>query len=106
MQALEEHTAKLPKVEIVQPNRVCGQSTEESIQSGLFYGNLGAVRELVGRLAEENFPGGKDLKVLATGGFSSLFRDAGVFDEVIPDLVLEGIFQAQQMNQIVDASAI
>ena len=98
MQALEEHTAKLPKVEIVQPDRVCGQSTEESIQSGLFYGNLGAVRELVTRLAEENFSGTQNLKVLATGGFSTLFRDSGVFDEVIPDLVLEGIFQALKMN--------
>ncbi|MBC8452639.1 MAG: type III pantothenate kinase [Spirochaetes bacterium] len=100
MQALEEHTAKLPKVEILQPDRVCGQSTEESIQSGLYYGNLGAVRELVTRLTEENFTKGQEVKVLATGGFSTLFRDAGVFDEVIPDLVLEGIYQALKMNSM------
>ncbi len=98
MQALEEHTAKLPKVEIVQPDHVCGKNTEESIQAGLYYGTLGAVREIVDRLTGENFSGSRNLKILATGGFSTLFRDAGVFDEVIPDLVLEGIFQAQQMN--------
>ena len=56
------------------------------------------MRELVTRLAEENFSGNQNLKVLATGGFSTLFRDSGVFDEVIPDLVLEGIFQALKMN--------
>lgn len=98
MQALEEHTAKLPKVEIVQPARVCGQTTEESIQSGLYYSNLGAAREIVSRLTRENFRD-RQPKVLATGGFSSLFWDAGLFDEIIPDLVLEGIFHAQQMNR-------
>jgi type III pantothenate kinase len=49
MQALEEHTAKLPKVEIVQPAKVCGQTTEESIQSGLYYSNLGAAPGSPGR---------------------------------------------------------
>ncbi|MCK5201962.1 MAG: type III pantothenate kinase, partial [Spirochaetales bacterium] len=46
MQSLEERTAKLPKVEIVKPSRSCGRSTVESIQSGLFYGNLGMIKEI------------------------------------------------------------
>jgi len=97
MQSLEEHTAKLPKVEIIQPEHVCGTNTEESIQSGLYYGNLGAVKELISRLKKEQFPQ-QSVTVLATGGFSSLFRNANLFDEIIPDLVLDGIFFAQQLN--------
>lgn len=100
MQALEERTAKLPKVEIVQPQQVCGQTTEESIQSGLYFGTLGAAREIIRRLVREHFSQ-EQLPpiILATGGFSGLFKDAGLFDEMLPDLVLEGIFIAQEMNQ-------
>jgi hypothetical protein len=36
--------------------------------------------------------------VLGTGGFSKLFEDAGIFDKVIPDLVLIGINLAVKMN--------
>jgi hypothetical protein len=37
--------------------------------------------------------------VIATGGFAGLFADAGLFDAVSPDLALEGIRIAQEMNQ-------
>jgi type III pantothenate kinase len=98
MQALEERTAKLPKVEIVKPNRACGRSTIESIQSGLFFGNLGIIKEITRMITKENFKDEKPL-ILGTGGFSGLYRESGVFDEIIPDLVLDGIFKAQELNK-------
>ena len=97
MQSLEERTAKLPKVEIVKPSRSCGKSTVESIQSGLFYGNLGMIKEITKLIIKENFKGEKPL-IIGTGGFSGLFRESGVFDEIIPDLVLYGIYRAQKIN--------
>jgi type III pantothenate kinase len=35
---------------------------------------------------------------LGTGGFAGLFEQEGVFDEVIPDLVLRGILLATRLN--------
>jgi type III pantothenate kinase len=97
MQSLEERTAKLPKVEIVKPTRACGRTTIESIQSGLYYGNLGIIKEITRCIIKENFNGVKPL-IIGTGGFSALYRDSGLFDEIIPDLVLDGIFKAQELN--------
>lgn len=98
MQALESRTAKLPKVEIMIPEAACGRTTEESIQSGLYHSTIGSVRELVRVITDQEFSGKQPL-LLATGGLSGLFRDAGIFDEILPDLVLEGLFTAQEMNR-------
>ena len=97
MSSLEKATARLPKVEILRPEAACGRSTVESIQSGLYWGHLGMIRELVGRYRRECFDGAEAL-VVATGGFAGLYSDAGLFDAVHSDLVLEGVRIAQEMN--------
>lgn len=97
MEALESKTAKLPSVEIMAKNEVLGQSTVESLQSGLYYGHLGAMREIITRITQECFKGEKPV-VIGTGGFSSLFEKEKIFDAIIPDLVLKGNLIALQMN--------
>jgi type III pantothenate kinase len=97
MEALELKTARLPTVEIVRPASVIGRSTVENIQSGLYYGTIGMVKEFTSRIAEEAFGGRRPL-VIGTGGFASLFDRAGIFDESVPDLVLKGLYLALQMN--------
>ena len=97
MRSLESNTARLPKVEILRPGRTTGRSTVESIQSGLYWGHLGTVREIRDRLIHECFPDKKPL-VVATGGFAGLYRDADLYEVHHPDLVLEGIRIAQEMN--------
>ena len=95
--ALSEGTAQLPSVEVVQPKNVCGSSTIEAIQSGVFYGQAGAVRELVSKMEESVFEGERAF-VIGTGGFSRSFESAGLFDLVLPDLVLQGLKAALDMN--------
>lgn len=95
--ALSTNTAKLPAVEIVKIDHVVGRSTIESIQSGVFYGAIGTCRELIERIKKESFDG-QDVLVLATGGFASLFDKQGVYDQHLPDLVLQGVRIAAQMN--------
>lgn len=97
MHSLEQNTAGLPKVEIVRPESVCGRSTVASIQSGLYWGHLGMVREIRDRLARESFADRRPM-VVATGGFAGLFAESGLYDAVAPDLTLEGIRIAQEMN--------
>lgn len=97
MEALEAKTAKLPSVEIVAPSRVLGQTTVESIQSGLYYGHLGQMKEITQRLTAECFNHDRPF-VIGTGGFSTLFEREKIFDAVQPDLVLKGLSIAMQMN--------
>jgi type III pantothenate kinase len=97
MQALDQGTARLGSVEIVRPKSCLGRSTAASIQSGLFNGHLGALQEIIRQVTDEAFEG-KQPRVLATGGFAALFLEDGLFDEVVPDLVLRGLLTAMVMN--------
>jgi len=97
MEALESKTAKLPSVEITAPESALGRGTIESIQNGLYYGHLGAMREIIARFQKEVFAGERPF-VIGTGGFSRLFENEKVFDIEIPDLVLFGMLEAYQMN--------
>jgi type III pantothenate kinase len=97
MEALESRTAKLPTVEIIPMKEALGRSTVESIQSGLYYGQIGMVKEIKERLCQEAFAG-KTAKVIGTGGFSSLFEKENLFSETVPDLVLRGLNLALKMN--------
>lgn len=98
VEALSKNTAKLPTVEIIKTEQVVGRSTVESIQSGVYFGVLGACRELIQRINQEAFAGQKAL-VLATGGFASLFEKQGLYDHLVLDLVLHGIRLSALMNQ-------
>lgn len=97
MQALETKTAKLPSVAILLPERALGKSTVESLQSGLFFAQLGAVREITSRLTAECFNRENPL-IIGTGGFSGLFEKQNIFDHLVPDLVLFGLRLASEMN--------
>lgn len=97
MQALYSGTSKLGAVEIVHAGRALGRTTAASIQSGLFHGHFGALQEIIGRVVDEEFASHRP-RVLATGGFASLFEETGLFDQIVPDLVLQGLRLAQRLN--------
>lgn len=96
-EALWEKTAVLPQVALQKPERVLGRNTVSSMQSGVFYGYLGQVEYLVRRLRQEL---GADLKTIATGGLSVLFRDStdaiDLFDE---HLTLHGLRYLYEQNR-------
>jgi len=97
MNALEENTAQLPSVEIVPVKTAVGRTTVESIQSGLYWSNVGMVKELVARMSAEVFPDAPPF-VIGTGGFAHLFDTEDIFDAVVPDLILEGLREAVRLN--------
>ena len=97
MEALEAKTAKLPSVEIKPVRTAVGKTTIESIQSGLYWSNVGMVRELVSRISAEVFAEEAPL-VIATGGFSNLFHREDLFDHVVSDLILVGLIEALRLN--------
>jgi len=88
-EALYEHAAKLPRVEILRPDKVVGRNPAASMQSGLLFGYAGMVDALVDRIRDEvSF----ELRVLATGGLAKLIAaEARTIDEVDPLLTLRGL---------------
>jgi type III pantothenate kinase len=100
MEALKMHTAKLVAVDIEQPKNIVGRTTRESIQSGLFFGHLGAVKEIIHGMRQELFSDSKKPTVtVGTGGFAQLFKTYDVFDLFIPDLVLQGLKLAYEASK-------
>lgn len=97
MKALYSNSAKLSAVEIIKPQDRLGKATKENIQIGLFYGHLGAIREVINFITKQAFTS-KDYLVLGTGGFSELYRNEKIFDYIIPELALKGLNLLHSIN--------
>lgn len=89
-EALSARTAQLPRVAPRRPPTALGRAPREAIASGVFFGQLGAIRELVTRIRTEAF-GRASALVIGTGGHAPLLADEGVFDRIESYLVLEGL---------------
>jgi type III pantothenate kinase len=88
-EALFQRAARLPRVEIREPQRVIGTNTVTSMQSGLFYGAVGLVDGILDRLCHEL---GKNTKVVATGGQAPLVSAASKYKPPVdPSLTLDGL---------------
>jgi type III pantothenate kinase len=86
---LFRRAARLAKVELRRPARAVGRSTEESIQSGIYFGAVAQIDGLVRRLRRE--VGGK-VFVLATGGLAEVVAaDSQTIQRVEPALTLQGL---------------
>jgi type III pantothenate kinase len=104
LDTLASHTAKLPRVELARPSVALGRSTIESIQSGVFHGQVGAIRQLISVLASEAFAASNP-RVIGTGGHAWLFEPENLFDEIVPELVLEGLRHAEGLNRAPESGA-
>jgi len=96
-EALFQHAAKLPRVDISRPKVVIGRNTVGSMQAGLYYGYLSLVEGVVARMRAEL--GGK-AAVVATGGLAQLLlTESTAVDHVDPLLTLTGLRILFERNQ-------
>ena len=70
LEALHRAAAKLPRIAVEPPENVIGTSTVGAMQSGVFWGYVGLIEGLVGRIQAEC---GEPMTVIATGGLAPLF---------------------------------
>lgn len=86
---LFRRAARLAKVDFQRPPSVVGRTTEECIQSGVYFGAIGQIDGLVERIGAEI--GGAPF-VLATGGLAGVIgRDSRTIVEIDPALTLHGL---------------
>lgn len=88
-EALFVRGARLARVELKRPARAIGKTTEEHLQSGIFFGAVGQIDEIVRRIVDEI---GGQPKVIATGGLAGPIGAASsTIQTVDHDLTLHGI---------------
>jgi type III pantothenate kinase len=87
-QLLNLKTEQLPRIEIKKPLKSIGLTTVECMQSGLYFGYIGLVKELIVRIKSEI-----EVKhVIATGGLAGLvFDEIKEIEIILPYLTLMGI---------------
>jgi len=89
-EALFKSAARLYRVEIARPERIIGRNTTESIKSGIYYGYVGLVDNIVEKMKEEM--GGGKIFTVATGGLAPLIcSETKSIDAVDLMLTLEGL---------------
>jgi type III pantothenate kinase len=64
----------------------------------LYFGHLGALHEIIHRIQLEEFEDNQP-RIIATGGFASLFDETELFDKVVQDLVLRGLLAVLKLNE-------
>jgi len=97
LQALHMAAAALPHVDIARPQRVVGTNTVACMQSGVFWGYIGMVREICDRIRGEV---DKPMPVIATGGLAPLFQQGDtVFDKMELDLTMHGLTVIHKCNR-------
>jgi len=67
---------------------ILGENTEQAIASGVYWGTVGAVREIVSRMREQH---GRDAELFLTGGGIAWRDELPGEVSCCPDLVLSGI---------------
>ncbi len=97
LEALHMAAAALPHIDISKPQKVIGTNTVECMQSGVFWGYVGLVKECCARIKAER---DRPMKIIGTGGLAPLFNETvELFDALEDDLTMHGLTVIHAYNQ-------
>ncbi len=95
--ALTERGARIPRLDLVEPETAVGRSTRSAIQSGVIFGFAGLVDGLARRIAQEL---GGEPTFIATGGLASaIVPFCETIDEIDDLLTLTGLRLIWERNR-------
>lgn len=98
-EALFARTAMLPRVELTHPKQVIGSDTISAMQSGIFFGYIGLIENILQHIEAEL---GCKAKVVAAGGHTHLAKEIPAIEIVNPHLSLIGLRLIYKMNKVED----
>jgi type III pantothenate kinase len=94
--ALVERAARIPRIELAEPETAIGRSSRAAIQSGVIFGFAGLIDGVVRRIEEEL----GDATMLATGGLAAaIVPFTETIDEVDEMLTLKGLRLIHERNR-------
>jgi type III pantothenate kinase len=97
LEALHMAAAALPHVDVSRPQSVVGRNTVACMQSGIWFGYIGLVKEICARIRGER---ARVMKVIGTGGLAALFGASDVlFDRIEDDLTMHGLTVIHRFNK-------
>ena len=97
LEALYRAASKLPRVDIRPTEKIIGKATVPAMQSGIFWGYVGLIEGLIGRIRDEW--GDANMPVVATGGLAPMFAEATtLFDHIDRDLTIHGLVLIHRRN--------
>ena len=97
-EALFQKASKLPRVELIKPEKVLNKNTINSMQAGIIYGYVGMVDYLIEKMEDEL--GVKSKEVIATGGLSSVIAsESKKITKIEKMLTLEGLRLIYEKNK-------
>ena len=97
LEELHQAAAALPHVDITIPQFAIGTNTVACMQSGIFWGYVGLVREICDRIKAEHL---RPMKIISTGGLAPLFQQSvKLFDAFEDELTMHGLTVIHKFNK-------
>ncbi len=88
------HTYHLPLIKLQKPSSALAKTTETHLQSGIYYGQLGAIERMIAELSLSAISP-SSVKILATGSSAAAYEEdlAELVDLIDPHLTLVGLHE-------------
>ncbi len=94
---MHEVAAALPHIDASKPRKIIGTDTVACMQSGIYWGYISLIEGLCKRIMDER---GTKMKVVGTGGLSTLFaQDLKTLEIINTDLTIHGLVLIAELNR-------